>query len=419
MNACFLNNDGATDCGPWPSAHRTRRGFTLIELLVVMAILIVLAVLLVPQIRLISKDRTLRETARAVSASLAEAVERARVEGSAGIALVRNPRFYRYVDNVATAADPQGARVFYACYTLYQLKPRPPYIGNFEGDVAYFFDCVDPPPYDLPPNDVFEVYVPWPMDSSASIDVGSYLQLGNNPNRYLILEVEQGAASPLPGTIPVGLTRVRFRTEPHQSGQYAADGTTLAFRIFRRPRLIVHSEVNLPRGYIVNLNYSGPLQVADVDGNDFTWTEFTRNLPVLPGPVELNAEPILIFFDANGGIDYIMPNGYGGPRIIPSSPVNLCIAPDEFRHSFPLSTAPTLQRMPQSFYENPSAGDVLNDPDLMWVSLDHRTGYVGVGTSAPPLSNMAAELSGNVSAMQIQRTLEAWRMVGRRVQAAQ
>lgn len=405
------------------AAHRRRQAFTLIELLIVVAVIVVLAVMLIPQIRVISKDRTLRESARVVSSVFVDAVERARVEGAAGVALVRNPRFYRYVDNVGTAADPQGSRVYYACYALYQLKNLPPYVGNYISDRAVFFNPVVGATQ-------FDVIVPAPYDTNVRIETGTYIQLGDSPNRYVIDAVTLLAVPPFPG-LPENLVRVTFSVRPFQSGPPAAHGQPMTFKIHRRPRLMANTEVSLPRGYFINLNYSGELDLggAGTDGNDFTWTAFTQSMPVLtvpqlplpPAIVEVSREPIYILFDSDGSIDRVLPNGFLGAALYPTAAVNLCLAADDYRHSFPLTTAPP-RFMPQSYYENPGAArDVLNDPALIWVSIDHRTGYVGVGDSAPPTAApyMAAELSGNVQATQVGRILESWRISATRTQSAQ
>ncbi|HMP78757.1 MAG TPA: type II secretion system protein, partial [Pirellulaceae bacterium] len=299
MLACTLNS-------PVKRSAASRMAFTMIELLVVIAVMVLLAVLLIPQIRVISKDRTLRESARVVSATIVEAVERARVEGSAGVVLVRNPRFYRYVDNVGTLADPQGARIFYACYSLFQLKNLPPYVGNYISDRALFLNPI-------PGNTTFDVVVPAPYDNNIRIETGTYLQLGGSPNKYMIEAVNVLAVPPFP-LAPENLVQITFSVRPFQSGPPAGHGQAMTFKIHRRPKVMMNTEVSLPRGYFINLNYSGDLEssMIDPDNNDFTWTWFTQSLPVVPLPApqnfhDPNMEPIYILFDSDGSVDRVLP----------------------------------------------------------------------------------------------------------------
>ena len=104
-----------------------KKGVTLVELLTVVAVLAILFALLIPQVRFLTKDRSIRESARIFGSAVVEASQKARVDGFAGIEIVRNP-------NVSRAVD--GGEVFYACYEMFQLRQPRSYVGNSFGETA-------------------------------------------------------------------------------------------------------------------------------------------------------------------------------------------------------------------------------------------------------------------------------------------
>lgn len=325
-------------------------GFTMIELLIAIAILSAITALLVPRLRSITKERGVREAARTVGSQIVDAVIRAKADGAAGIALVRNPNYFRLSEN--------GTNIFYSSSSIFQLKQRRPYAGNEIGDVARVTNRLS--------GWEFEIEVPAPYDPSVVLEKYSTIRLGSSGAEHLILN-----AVPTPGA---PLTSRTLTVQFHPPLPLPEIGQLFPFVIKRRPEISANTEVLLPRGYHINLNYSG-YSLGPGDNDNSTWTCFTNDY----GSEVNNREPIYILFDDNGGVDRVFTNGWLLGDGIPLSSIYYCIAPDEERHTFNLSTATPL---PRSYYDElTSVGgpDLLNEPTLIWVAMNHLNGMVGLG----------------------------------------
>lgn len=429
-------------------------GATLIELLVVISIMGAVALLVIPQIRTVSKDRTMRETSRTVKAAFDEAITRARVEGFGGVVIARNPNIYRLVDTNedvpnlgGSALVPTGSKVYYAGHVLYQMRRPRPYTGNTNAEVATVVGGAGV-------NFVVEINAPF--DSRVKIEPGGKIYFSNSPTGFTIDTVIPKPGTPDPGPPPIppqlilGCSGQPFESFPR----------TGAFRIMRRPEIIPSSAVALPRGQIINLNYSGVLDMArvppiipDVDNNDFTWTDMSQDLlpidrthvalndtayqagnaldPITyPQFVDPNTQPVMIIFGHNGTADTVFPNGilvnswvqiakannlfgYDGtdPRDLyrtaytPSSSLSFCIASDEFENTFSLDNTLPGYEMPLSFTR--AARDLLNDSTVQWVTVDHISGDVSVADSIQVQGTLVFPGPNNMAALQIRRILNA------------
>jgi type II secretory pathway pseudopilin PulG len=316
-------------------------GLTLIELLIVIAILIIVTAAIVPQIRTISKERSIREATRVTGGFLVEASNRARAEGFGGVAIFRNPRATR---DVGGALHPT---LYYVGNSMAQLKFTTPFVGNTESDLAF-----------TTTGSVNPVRIAAPYDPSILIEIGSYIQFGTSPVKYLITGVAPG----LPGELNLTIDLPAYQPRPAGNKK---------FRIWRRPKINENTRISLPRGYLVNLNYSGHLGPA---GNDFAWTTFSQ-----PQIDDATAQqPVIILFDEKGGVDRIYPNGLNGASYVPHSATLLCIAEDDLGNTF-LGNS-----MPQSYVTKGT--DLLDDPTMMWITIDHETGSVNPAQSSPPIT---------------------------------
>lgn len=325
-------------------------GFTLIELMVAIAILSAITAMLVPRLRSVTKERGVREAARTVGSQIVDAVIRAKADGAAGIALVRNRNYYRKSES--------NTEVYYSSSSIFQLKQRRPYAGNEVGDVARVTRRVG--------GWTFEIEVPAPYDPSVVLEKYSTIRLGSSSAEHLIPNVVPTPSAPL--------TSRTLTVQFHPPLPLPEIGQQLPFVIKRRPEISAMTESILPRGYHVNLNYSGYAR-GSRDNDNSTWTCLSEDF----GNDASNLEPIYILFDDNGGVDRVFSNGWESGDDIPLSSLYFCIAPDEERHTFDLS-APT--PLPRSYYnELTSAGgpDLLNEPTLLWVVVNHLNGAVGVG----------------------------------------
>lgn len=440
-----------------PDRTRPPRGVTLVELLIVITIMSALALLVIPQVRTISRERGMREAARTVQAVFEEASSRARSEGFAAVVIARNTNFYRYVNNTATPLDPVGEKVYYHGATLYQMRLPPAWTGNQDNAAAWIADYPA-----SPRTDDFHVRVEAPYDSRIVIEPGSWISFGRSPVRYRILG---SFAAPGPGCPAVNpadppqtdLICVRDSFAPDL---VAMGVTSNTFTVRRRPEVVLDSAVSLPRGYFINLNYSGAIDVPrggglpDLDANDYTWTDLVQKLPVVdrtavdpvyaaanvlnpvayPQYVDVNSQPVVITFGSRGGIDRIYPNGmFVDAWVEASRPLNpaqyppalnlfrtqymptgaftLCIAADEFENSFPLTGtyATANDLMPLSWSR--ASRDLLSGTESQWVSVDCVSGAVAVSATREPQTYKTMALGAapldTWSGLQAMRILES------------
>ncbi len=210
--------------------HETRRGFTLIEMLLVMSIMLVLAAMVIPKLRVVTADRKIREAARVVESMFATARDDAKVNGFAGIEIVRNPNY----TNGATS--------------LFRMRSLPPYSGDFIGDMA---TIIKVPP--VPPSLLFRYQVTFPAGSYTPT-TDDFLQFNLRGPLYQWDGAE----------LVIG---------PHQP--YPPEGT-FPFKVFRKPIRVVSSEVRLPRGQYIDLQLSG-FGIPPLTGTDSVAVIFDKH----------------------------------------------------------------------------------------------------------------------------------------------
>ncbi len=370
-----------------------KKGVTLVELLTVVAVLAILFALLIPQVRFLTKDRSIRESARIFGSAVVEASQKARVDGFAGIEIVRNP-------NVSRAVD--GGEVFYACYEMFQLRQPRSYVGNSFGETADVSVVAISPQNNSRPltqiRGIIQITVPEPFDTNIDISRG-FVRLNHSKATYPIV----GTSTGQPGAISL-LCQIPRNYEIPAEG-------SLPFEVIRTPVRRQSSRVEVPRGYVVNLNYSGPIDngtaLGQSDSSDLTWTAFSLNSPA-------PQESAFIIFDDNGGIDRIYPNGFGQESFRPNGSVHFCIAPDEQKHGFAVGAD-----LSDDMLDN-EPSDVLDEGALMWVTLNHLNGSVVVAENAVPITTYS-DVSDNatVAVEKRQRLREALAISGERVSARQ
>lgn len=337
-----------------------RRGLTIVELLVAISILSLLAVILVPQVRMLNRERGIREAARVVGAIFVEASNRARVDGYAAVGIRRNPNYSRKVNSSTGVHD-----IYYAGSALYLLKRLPPYTGNDEGSFAQIPSGVSPPAGAI----LVDIPIPYDNNLASQIRSGCKLLLGSVRTPLEVLGAQTNS----------GVLRLTCALPLHLSP--FPEGKPLSFRLDRPPVKVSNSEVFMPRGHYINLNYSGPTssQTTGVsewsarDMSPFTWTYFSEDR----GDNAINLSDVIVVFGPNGGIDRIYSNGEADGWSFPSSALNFCICSDEVGNSF--DAAP--DSLPRSVVAN--GKDVLNQEDVLWTSISNIAGIVSVSPIAP------------------------------------
>jgi hypothetical protein len=179
--------------------------------------------------------------------------------------------------------------------------------------------------------------------------------------------------------------RLRFFLQPNFDLPNFPDGFRVQFELHRAPRVDTTSEVRLPRGYHINLNYSGNLDLADADANHRTWTTFSQYLSPTAGLTDPNLMPIIITFDESGGLDLILPNASRGAAYFTSEPLSICVVEDRDADNFRLditgASAP-LDFMPKGYIANGT--DLLNNPLMQWVVVNNHSASATVADSATP-----------------------------------
>ncbi len=366
------------------------KGVTLIELLTVISIMVVLLALMIPQLRMVTKDRSAREAARIVGTTFNDASSQARFAGFAGLAIARNANVVRE-DSTGTN------QIHYAGYSMFQLRQPPSYIGNTVDEIATVAIVrVQDRFAAIPADRTGQFTLTLANPPFVTIDEG-FVRLNSSKAMYRIVN---SAGAVLTCEVPLHL-------------EMPAAGTAgVPFEVIREPVLRQTSQIDLPKGHMINLNYSGPIDFADVDGEGWTWTAFSQ---VAPGAEQ---EAIYIIFDDQGGIDRIYPNGLSGTAFIPNGSVHFCISTDEVKHSFqPTALSDAMLLDPPT--------DVLDEPTLMWISINHINGSVVVTDSTPPsmtnyvVSDTAPGNAAILGGKKGLRILEALEITGKRQAATQ
>ena len=251
------------------NSKHEKRAFTLIELLFVLLISFIVLAAAIPRIRMVSKDRAIRETSRIVGSMFTKAREEAMINGRSGIVLRRNSNF---------AAKGQ----WYASTKLGILRAVPKYVGD--------------QPYAKGANPIrgatrsshTEVDIPIPIEQKENPPVvaGDSISLNYSPVQYLIKEVSYDFSE---DDQPI----LRLELEVNSGGypSIPPEFEDVPFAIHRQPILRQSSLEELPRGYLIDLRYSG----APVFDSDFN-----------PSEPEFENYEIEFIFNNSGAIDKVL-----------------------------------------------------------------------------------------------------------------
>ena len=321
---------------------RQRSGMTMIELLVAIAILVIIAAILVPQLRFASADRNIREASRLVASTFAQASQRAINDGEAGVLIVRNPNITE--DDVA-----------YAATSMFLMRRIPRYIGENIGDQAMISSPTS-------------VSIPLPSEQAAlgTIRVGDQISFGNQSQlRFLINDIAESGAN-----LNLTLAPSPFGAPPNDPSKFV---------IYRQPRRLASSRVDLPTGYLVDLRLSGELNASNT-------SFFALDTSATP-------ESVTYLFNGRGNIDRFFYTDGGGARLnqFPTQPAYLMV-----REFNPEENGETIQ-------------NVLNSDLSMWVTVELTTGAANV------IPGVAVDLDNTP----LPEALSNARTIGRTGQAAQ
>jgi prepilin-type N-terminal cleavage/methylation domain-containing protein len=336
-------------------------GLTLVELLVVIAIMGLLTALIVPQVRLVNQDRNIREAARVVGTSLTQARDRAIGNSApAGLLIERNT-------NLVFQND-----VYYGGTRLYLMRNVPNYVDD-HGEGAEVGTAPGS-------GYVVKIRKPWEQDEQNVVRVGDEIRLNNSSVLYRITSVTPGVNMLLQEALTLGINTTSPLPVPVQ-------GNGIPYVIERSPRKMESSRVDLPDGYIVDLRYSGPLDLRNANGDLINGGEDGQLKSATKFSIAGDTSDLILTFQPDGSLKNM---GFNGRSALPSGSVYLYVT--EYR--------------PQDFNpndnENGAAAKVLANPASLWVTLSDQTGGVNVGYNAP---NVTGDVYNDISgARQLSRS---------------
>ena len=350
--------------------EKARRGMTLIELLVVVSIVLILTVAAIPALRPALEGRQIREAARAVNVYLSSARNRAQQSGRPfGVEMERDPN------------------MVLACRTMYQVEVPSPYAGAMGSSVLNFAP-IPPNPGDPPntrkaivqfcsaPSTPPGLYLENPDAVSLGFaQAGDELLMNYKPPRWRIMQIE--------GSAPNWIFTFYVPTGPvFPSPPPAPPLSNQQYQVFRRPVRSHVAPLQLPRGVVIDLLYSG-----------------FQNLFLPYDNSDLYS--VAIMFNSHGGVDRIYatdPNSdtyyFGAWRAI--SPGFLLIGRRDRipidgnqRVTNPGTPPPS---MVFSAGASPAEDGQTNLQDLanIWVAINSQTGFITsaeVASGAPSVSD--------------------------------
>lgn len=218
---------------------------------------------------------------------------------------------------------------------MYQMRRLPPFSGDDFGSLATVLKSSAT---------ALAITIPRPLehaDSHPLVQMHDEVRLNHSSVRYRVIDVN---GKEIPGklvlSLSLGLNAGFGAIRPSLSL-----GTTVPYVIYRQPRKLESSRVDLPDGYLIDLRFSGPFGV------------FNQVNTVADDSVRL-------FFDSNGAIDrYTYVDS--SDRLISN------VVQDAFYFYV-------------AAYELESTAEPILSPSNMWVSIDRSTGSINVAYNAPP-----------------------------------
>jgi type II secretory pathway pseudopilin PulG len=334
-----------------------RRGLTLIELLVVVSIMMLLVVITVPRMRPAMENRRIREAARAINVYLSSARSRAIETGRpCGVAIVRD-------DNLPLAGS-----------KLIQVEVPEPYQGDTDDTyLSVSWDgTVD--------SQGFATVIANRVSGSTApglIRVGDKVQIGYQGHIYTIVaanSVEPNtkfvraspAINPYPDGFPLTL-HVYLGRDP--SGKpmillpWPVGGSApQPFQIFRQPVPSAAPPLQLPRGVVIDLWYSGTTSA---------W--FASKAPQFPSI----AQP-MILFSPNGSVTQVAADTIG---IVPAmEPIFLLVGRRDRVNPDPQQGNDVTRAIPAVAEDGRTN---LDDLVNLWVAINPQTGYIVCAENSP------------------------------------
>lgn len=342
-------------------------GFTLIEVLVVVTIIVILTSLLVPNLRTVNKERGLRETARATGSIFAQASQRAIADGVSGVLLRHNPNF---ADGTGFSNSITSMSLLRAVPVFTGDQPPAAGIGAYRGSPG-------------------TIVIPVPIEQTdlEIVKSGDQISFGQSSVRYTITNVALSSGSP--ATLELDLD-VNYLPDPNDFVEMSMTNPGTAYVVYRLPRVLQSSEVTLPRGFHVDLRFSGftmldsgfsqkPVGATGAERPIDSATSSNRRVTNVfePNPrlrlssgeiVDFTSSDIAILFNAKGELDRMVRLGAdstGATHLLSE------LAVDDLR--LLVTEIDTL------IDTSDPADNPLNSATNLWVTVNRSTGSANVG----------------------------------------
>lgn len=332
--------------------------FTLIEILVVLSLLLVLAAIALPNVKELVANQVVARTARNINAYFDVARTRAIAEGRrVGVLIER------------TGADERGRAT---SIRMRQLTSVPPYTGDASNSVAVLqidgisanFDPANNQLLALSASMVRNPSVVGDVDDPrAPIRNGDYLELpGGRLVPFTITYRDLNQAANVPVVINFNLSEPRNGTALFPSANKTiTTPRAVKFKIHRKPVVSTMAPFNLPRGVVIDLNYSG---FGD-SGNQFAPAPLQT--PPTPTPAAFD---IAIVFGPDGKVVSVTDPG-SGALVPPIGQLFFCMGDSDG------------VRTDNLFAQEQGATANLLSLDSTWIVLNPSTGRVVTSPFAP------------------------------------
>ena len=289
-------------------------GFTVIELLVVITILLVVLSVAIPQLRVINQERKIREASRVVTSVFERAARLARQDGSAAVILVRNNKFSRQYPSGFGGLAGDDVDVAYGVNQMLIATAVPDFRGDSPSQntlrVYSDDDTMNPISDSNVPADTIVIGRPFAHNAASNrYVVEKYDRVDVNGVEYVITDVTEYVPATAYTEYPNGM--LILTTTPAFPEYVASTGGPIDsigpyqeyadYVIKRRPRLNNVNEVNMPRGFMVDLRYTGEVTTLSAFAETFETTFSTTDDDFVR--YDFNSDGIITSIQVGDGID--------------------------------------------------------------------------------------------------------------------
>ncbi len=328
-------------------ALKIHRAFTLVELLIVMAVMVVLAAATLPSLKTLLSGQKITQATRVVQAHIEAAKGRAIATGSfVAVIFERQSNQPHTVTrlSVGQVFPPYQGDVMGATGTLANLKGWNPATKRFDTTIPDTF------------NDQLTVSaINGQLVTTGTFGPGDFIQIGDRETLFLIESVNTatGAISFL--NPPYHVINKGLPTEAHYATQEGvlmpAAGSSVGFRIYRKPTKSYAPSSVLPRGTCVDLSVSG-IGTSGV--------QFDSTAP----------DSVMVVFDERGTVAFVMANIGGSIQLLPAGGlIHFMVGRTE-------QVLPGARQSMKIDSDPASVNANLNDTENVWVSINPYSGAV-------------------------------------------